>query len=171
MSELPEDFEGELEFKDLERSKAQRIGLMALIGSVVFSLILSVSLFSQPTIDLGILNDLNGYSANSDSSNSVDTSWVPTGYSIYGSEDVAYMWSPNSNCDTYTCATAKFVSKYGCSGGFYAAVNFLDSTNGNVIGFTNASLPSLLPMQIASLRFDDTSDSAKSAQISTINCY
>ena len=53
MSELPEDFEGELEFKDLERSKAQRIGLMALIGSVVFSLILSVSLFSQPTIDLG----------------------------------------------------------------------------------------------------------------------
>ena len=52
MSELPEDFEGELEFKDLERSKAQRIGLMALIGSVVFSLIRSVSLFSQPTIDL-----------------------------------------------------------------------------------------------------------------------
>jgi len=98
-----------------------------------------------------------------------DTSWVPAGYTAWSNDStVAWKWAQGS-CSEYTCNHATFISENGCSN-FYAAVNFLDAS-GSVIGYGNATLPSLQPMQTATLEFDDTSDSSKTAEMSQINCY
>jgi hypothetical protein len=88
------------------------------------------------------------------------------------SEDsnIAWRWASKNNCQDYDCISAEFISQNGCPSGLYAALNWLDS-NKLVVSYTNDTIPSLLPMQTAKLRFDDYEDVGKSGQMSTINCY
>ena len=104
--------------------------------------------------------------------NSWDSSWVPSGFTAWSIDsNIAWRWTPKSNysCDRYDCLSAEFISQTGCPSGLYAALNWLDS-NGAVVSYDNASLPSLLPMQTAKLRFEDIQDSSSSGQIAEINC-
>lgn len=104
--------------------------------------------------------------------NSWDSSWVPAGYTVWGADsNIAWKWTPESDyqCDTYTCISAQFISKEGCPTGLYVALNWTDS-NDVVISYDNATLPSLLPMQTAKLRFDDVQDMGEYGQIAEINC-
>lgn len=95
--------------------------------------------------------------------------WYPAGFHVWPSDhNVAFKWADGS-CDYYSCVYAKFITQYGCSS-FYAAVNFLDSSDA-VIDYSNGTLPSLAPMQIAKLRFDDIEGNSSSTQMSEIRCY
>lgn len=85
---------------------------------------------------------------------------------------MAVMWAPKGySCKQYEdrCYDAIFISQKGCPTGFYAAINLLDAT-GNVTDYSNGSLPSLLPMQKATIDFQDINGTSKSAQMSTITC-
>lgn len=100
-----------------------------------------------------------------------DTSWVPSGYQAWSSDSsVAWKWSSKSNCDYYSCISAEIISRDGCPSGLYAALNWLDN-NDSVVSYSNESLPSLLPMQAAKLRFDDIQETGDSGQMAEINCY
>lgn len=105
-------------------------------------------------------------------SNSWDLSWIPDGYTPWGKDsNVAYKYTPQNEyeCDTYTCISVQFISQKGCPNGLYAALNWTDS-NDVVLSYDNATLPSLLPMQTAKLRFDDVQGTSKFGQIAEINC-
>ena len=118
----------------------------------------SSPLFTQEEIDK--LGDTSGW----------DSIWVPDGYTVWPDDsNVAWKWASKNNCDNYGCISAEFISQDGCPNGLYAALNFLDS-NDSVVSYDNATLPSLLPMQKAKLRFDDVQDLGKSGQMAEINC-
>ena len=105
----------------------------------------------------------------SDTSN-WDSSWVPSGFTAWSTDsNIAWKWAEKDNCDNYACLTAEFISRDGCPSGLYAALNWLDS-NDAVVSYDNATLPSLLPMQTAKLRFDDIQELSESGQIAEINC-
>jgi hypothetical protein len=149
---------------DTRESLARRIGIIGVVATLLLSVI---------TIIAALSGSSQSFSTASDQSVDPipDSSWVPEGYTLSGLDpNVAYKWVTRENtCDSYTCSWASFVSLAGCPNSFYAAVNELDSSD-SVIGYANASLPSLQPMQFAKLRFDDTSNSAKSSQLSEIHC-
>jgi len=106
---------------------------------------------------------------NSDTSN-WDSSWVPSGFTAWSNDsNIAWKWSSKSNCDQYSCISVDFISRDGCPSGLYAALNWLDA-NDAVVSYDNATLPSLLPMQTAKLRFDDIEEAGKSGQMAEINC-
>ena len=99
-----------------------------------------------------------------------DDSWVPTGFTAWAQDtDVAYRYPGTQNCDDFNCVDIEFVSRYGCSD-FYASANYLDGPDGNVIGYDNATLPSLQPLQKAKLKFEDTSNTSTHWQIAEIIC-
>ncbi len=105
-----------------------------------------------------------------DDTPSWDSSWVPAGYNAWPDDsNVAWKWASKNNCDNYGCLTVEIISQNGCPSGLYAALNWLDS-NDSVVSYDNSSLPSLLPMQTAKLRFDDVQDLGKSGQMAEINC-
>lgn len=113
-------------------------------------------------------------SANTDSSVTVpDTSWIPKGFYQWSNDpNVAFRWAPDGySCNQYenSCYKAIFISQTGCPTQFYAAINLLDSS-GSVIDYSNATLPNLLPMQRATLDFEDVNGNSKSAQMSEITC-
>jgi len=99
-----------------------------------------------------------------------DISWVPPGYSLSEDLKVAYKWKSVDFCDPDICWKWSFISNVGCQSDLYAAINFLDAS-GAAIGYTNATLPSLRPMQTAILTFNETpDDGGKNAEISQIQC-
>lgn len=99
-----------------------------------------------------------------------DSSWIPDGYTEWSMDStVAYKWADDNNCDEYGCISANFITRDGCPNGIYVALNWLDGSD-SVVSYSNASLPSLLPMQTATLRFDDYEEAGESGQISEINC-
>ena len=105
----------------------------------------------------------------SDTSN-WDSSWVPSGFTAWSTDsNIAWKWADKNNCDNYGCVSVDFISRDGCPSGLYAALNWLDS-NDAVVSYDNATLPSLLPMQTAKLRFDDIQELSESGQIAEINC-
>jgi len=146
---------------------AKKLAVVSLALAVIFSGTATTAYLvhrskTKAEVD-SLLASLSKYSSGG------DTSWVPAGYRAWSSDsNVAYKWVNDQSCSEFTCTHASFVTQNGCTS-FYAAVNFLDSA-GNVIGYGNATLPSLQPMQAAVLRFDDTSNSSKSSQMSEINC-
>ena len=162
---------------DSRANLAKKIGIFGLVASLLLSLITVIAVVnhkSQSQASLAALaSALDSLSSTDNSSGSSgDISWIPTGYTAWSSNsNVAYKWSASNSyqCDSFTCVEASIISQTGCSD-LYAAVNWLDSTNGSVIGYGNATLPSLAPLQVAKLKFDDTSNSAKSAQMSDITC-
>jgi len=152
-------------------------------GAKVFVGILAIS------IAIGIVSIIAGNSnGNSDTSQSSDvsttqstdttvatpdTSWIPTGFFQWPSDaNVAFRWAPSGySCNQYedSCYKAIFISQNGCPTQFYAAINLLDSS-GSVIDYSNGTLPTLLPMQKATIDFQDINGNSKSAQMSEITC-
>ena len=98
-----------------------------------------------------------------------DNSWVPKGFEVLSSYPNVAVRFPGQSCDDYNCVDIQFVTLTGCSY-FYAAANALTEENGTVIGYDNASLPSLQPLQVAKFRFEDTSNSAWWWEISEVVC-
>lgn len=101
-----------------------------------------------------------------------DTSWVPYDFNVWSADsNIAWKWTPSGDyeCDDYSCVSAQFISRDGCPNGLYAAINWLDEYD-SVVSYGNESLPSLLPMQTAQLKFDDFQDISDSGQMAEINC-
>ena len=145
---------------------AKKIGVLGIVASVLLSALTLLAIVGNTSNGESSLESLN---STIESLNS-DTTWVPAGFEAWPSDtDVAYKFPGTPSCDDYNCLDVQFVSRYGCSY-FYAAANYLDGPNGNVIGFDNATLPSLQPMQIAKLRFEDYTNTSFNWQISEINC-
>ena len=104
---------------------------------------------------------------------STPTNWYPKGFHEWQNDsNIAFRWAPTGfSCNQYetSCYKAIFISETGCPTEFYAAINLLDST-GSVIDFSNGSLPSLQPMQKATIDFQDIHGTSRQAQMSQITC-
>ncbi len=166
---------------DIDRRSfiAKRIAIIAGIVSLCLSLLATVN-FAGASNDSTALNDLlnSSSSLSSDSgTSSLDTSWVPTGFIPWSANsNIAWRWAASGTytCPDYGCISAEFISNTGCPSGVYAAINWMDANagqGGSVISYANASLPSLRPLQIAKLRFDDIEGTGKSGQMADIKCY
>jgi len=153
----------------LAREIAKIVGVTALALSLVATVTFANSASNSFSSELSALDDLldsDAYDANS-----WDDSWVPMGFTAWSEDsNIAWRWASKNICQDYDCISAEFISQNGCPSGLYAALNWLDS-NKLVVSYTNDTIPSLLPMQTAKLRFDDYEDVGKSGQMSTINCY
>jgi len=101
------------------------------------------------------------------------SNWYPSGFVQWAQDsNVAFRWASGYSCNvdaTNGCYKAIFISQNGCSSEFYAAINLLDASK-NVIDYSNATLPTLQPMQRATLEFDDIQGNSKSAEMSQITC-
>lgn len=164
---------------DTRKSLSKKIALIAGAVALCFSVIATVS-FAKSSSSLSGLNDILNISSSvsgSDGGVTADTSWVPAGYTVWSENpNIAWRWADQStySCGDYGCVEAEFVSSLGCTSGVYAAINWLDGAvgaGGSVVSYANATLPSLQPLQVAKLRFDDIEGNGKSAQMATITCY
>ena len=153
---------------------AREIAKIAGVTAFALSIFATISFLNAPSespfnSELSAIEKL--FEADTFESNNWDDSWVPLGFTAWSEDsNIAWRWAIKNNCQDYGCISAEFMSQNGCSSGLYAAINWLDG-NDSVVSYSNDSIPSLLPMQIAKLRFDDYEDIGKSGQMSTINCY
>lgn len=111
----------------------------------------------------------SGTDTNSDSLGT--TGWAPAGYTEYG-YDLAYMWTTDSH--TSDCADCTYwfmdvVANTGCSD-IYAEINILDA-DGNVIDWSNDTVPALAAGQNATLEFNSYETGASSAEVTDLSCY
>jgi hypothetical protein len=149
---------------------AKKIGLFGIVASILLSGITLLAVVGNTSKNESALDSLNSTLESLNSDLSSDITWVPVGFKAWPADtDVAFKFPGTPNCDDYNCVDIQFVSRYGCSS-FYAAANYLDGPAGNVIGFDNATLPSLQPLQVAKLRFEDVTNTSFNWQISEINC-
>ena len=152
----------------LAKEIAKIVGVTALALSLVATVTFANSSSNSFSSELSALDDL--LDSDTYNTNSWDVSWVPTGFTAWSVDsNIAWRWASKDNCNDYDCVTAEFISHYGCTSGFYVALNWLDG-NKSVVGYTNETLPSLLPMQNAKLTFEDYEETSSSGQISTISC-
>lgn len=165
---------------------AKRIAIVFGIISVVLAATSVVSIaMHKSSVESALtqftnsLNTLDTSSGTDSQGTSTDTAWVPAGYNVWGADQtIAWKWEDSSSytCNSYAtggCIKAMFISENGCPTDFYAAINWLDAApnaGGNVIGYQNATLPSLQALQPASLEFDDSDGTGKSAQMAEITC-
>lgn len=161
------------EVVDTKVKLSKDIARIAGIISIALSLIATIS-FTNTANSKSYSSELTAvkelFDSDSLDSNFSDKSWVPTGFTAWSEDsNIAWKWAVKNNCDEYGCITAEFISQYGCPSGLYVALNWLDR-NDSVVGYTNETLPSLLPMQNAKLTFEDYDDVSSSGQISTIKC-
>ena len=159
---------------------AKRIAIISGIASLCLSLFAIVN-FAGASSNSSSFSDLfNSTSSSVSDSQSTtpdilpDTSWIPTGFNTWSSDsNIAWRWAAKNSCSTYGCLSAEFVSHAGCPAGLYAAINWLDkgvAQNGSVVSYSNATIPALLPMQVAKLRFDDVEGHGLSGQMAEIKC-
>lgn len=145
---------------------AKKIGIVGIAASIILSSITVLAVVGNKSNGE---TSLDSISSTLESLNS-DIDWVPLGFEAWSDDtNVAYKFPGTRNCEDHNCVDIQFVSRYGCSS-FYAAANYLDGPDGNVIGFDNATLPSLQPLQVAKLRFEDVTDTSLNWQISEISC-
>lgn len=117
-----------------------------------------------------LIEDTTTSSPSQKSTQQVDNSWVPDGYTRYNSK-VAYRWSPSG---AYSCSYGdrciqmEVVPRRGCSR-LYAELNKIDA-NGNNVGYTNETTTNVGAGQKAILKFD-TYGTFKTFQVSKISCY
>ena len=164
---LPQDKRGDF---------VKKVALPAIIASILIGLFGSFTLYSHrgeftsssssssfSSGDSGVISDFGG--SNSTQSND----WAPADYNVWsGDSNVAWKWNNSSSCDTYSCWHIDFISQTGCSY-FYAAINILDSS-GNIVDYTNATLPALPALQPATLRFDNVQELGSKAQLASVTC-
>lgn len=163
-----------MEFEVDKRVKvAREIAKIAGVASLALSLVATISFLNSPSksffdSELSSIEEL--FETDNLESSSWDDSWVPAGFKAWSEDsNIAWRWAAKHNCQDYGCISAEFISQYGCPSGLYAAINWLD-TSDSVVSYSNDSIPSLLSMQIAKMRFDDIEDIGDSGQMSTINC-
>jgi hypothetical protein len=113
-------------------------------------------------------------SSSSSSTANYDTSWIPSDFSGFQSDNnIAWRWatSKETNC-TYSsgsCWAAMVITRDGCPSGIYAEIAILDKS-GVQIDFTNDSTTRVLPKTKVKLTFDTFNEQAEKAQISEIRC-
>lgn len=157
---------------DPRASLARRLAVIFIAVSVVLSGISSFALLGNKVDDYSYAEDFGTdyYDDSASDDLSWDSSWIPAGFSAWTDDsNIAWRWADKNDCTDYSCLSAEFISEFGCPRGLYVAVNWLDG-NDNVVSYTNESLPSLLAMQTAKLRFDDYEEISDSGQISEISC-
>ncbi|CAB4757182.1 unannotated protein [freshwater metagenome] len=102
-----------------------------------------------------------------------DTSWIPNEYIQY-SDSLAWSFPKQTCTPSFTyCFQYSFISKNGCPSGFYAAINWKDKSEA-VVDYTNETLPSLQPLQVAKLTFQFTTPAETSfggLDVAEIRCY
>lgn len=156
---------------DPRASLARKLGLIFLAVSLVLSGVTSAALLNSKVDYYASDLDADYYDDLTLDDSDWDTSWVPYDFSQWSDDSsIAWRWADSNDCDTYACVSAEFISRDGCPGGFYVAVNWLDEYD-NVVSYTNESLPSLQALQTAKLRFDDFEEISDSGQVSEISCY
>lgn len=100
--------------------------------------------------------------------------WYPKGYTEYDS-DLAYKWTTHkrsADCSDCIYWTMQVIANTGCLGGVYAELNIM--RNGEVVDWTNDSVPSLAAGQVAFLEFisyQDGSGSSYQGQLTSLNCH
>jgi hypothetical protein len=157
---------------DKRASIARKLGILGIALSCLFSAITVGAAILGPTAD----NSSSSLFDNSSVDNSVsvaDTSWVPMGYTAWNSDsNIAFKYLPvgSYSCGDYNCVKIQIISNFGCPNGLYVSANYLDGPDGNVIGYDNATLPSLNSMQSAKLMFEDTSNTSRNWQLAEIHC-
>jgi hypothetical protein len=161
------------EAQDPRVGQATKIARYGIVLSLLFALLSIGSLLSTSNSEPA--NSSGGWSSQDSLDDSEagysDGSWAPIGYDVWESDsNVAWRWAVKDNCDEYACLTAQFISRNGCPGGFYAAVNWLDAGEA-VISYDNSTLPALYAMQVAKMRFDDREGTSETGQIAEIKCY
>jgi len=152
---------------DLKQSLAKKIGISALAASVFLSVIGTVS---AVTVHSDVSDEISSSSNYSDAS---ATDWAPLGFQVWSEDsNIAFKYLPvgSYSCSDYNCVKIQFISESGCPNGLYVAANYLDGPDGNVIGYDNATLPSLNAMQTAQLLFEDTSNTSRNWQLAEIRC-
>lgn len=140
--------------------------------STLLMIISIVSSLSGGSTGSSAVEDFLSTQSETSDTSSWDSSWVPTDFSVWSSDsNIAWRWADKDsyNCDSYSCITVEFISRDGCPTGLYAALNWLDS-NDAVVSYDNATLPSLLPNQLAKLKFDDVQEIGDSGQMAEISC-
>jgi hypothetical protein len=139
---------------------------------MVISIIASVSNSSPRTSAVDEFFSSQTDTSDTSDTSDWDSSWVPSGFTAWSTDsNIAWKFASKSsyNCDNYSCISVEFISRDGCPNGLYAAINWLDA-NDAVVSYDNATLPSLLSMQSAKLRFDDIQEIGDSGQMAEINC-
>jgi hypothetical protein len=98
--------------------------------------------------------------------------WYPTGYFVYPQNpNIAGRWDHSPHCDYgASCMGLYKFTRYGCPNLLYAELNIL--SRGVVVSYTNDSLGSIRPRQIARLTFNvyDLPAGAR-GQLSKVDCY
>ena len=154
---------------DPRAGKAKKIAILGTALSIVFSAIAITSILTSSS-NVTFFSPDESISNEPIANDSTDLYWAPLGFTVWKDDsNIAYRWSKKNKCDSYGCVNAEFISKLGCPNDFYAAVNWLDSSD-SVISYDNATLPSLGSMQTANLQFDDIEGSSSSAQMAEITC-
>jgi hypothetical protein len=159
---------------DPRASLARKLSLIFLAFSLVLSGVTSVTLLNSKVDEYAADSGTDYYDDTSVAADSYDDSWMPYGFNSWPDDySLAYKYSEVSDydCEDYNCTEISFVSQYDCPANFYAAANYLDGPDGNVIGYDNASLPSIQAGQIAKFIFEDTSNTSFNWQIAEISCY
>lgn len=98
--------------------------------------------------------------------------WYPEGYSEWSADtNVAWKWAKGLDCDLGDwCWHIKVITASGCPDGVYAELNELDSA-GNVIDYSNDSIPRLDAGQTAIMEFSTYNENADTGQMTTITCH
>jgi hypothetical protein len=113
-------------------------------------------------------------SSSSTTVESYDSSWIPSDFSGYPSDDnVAWRWGTKSetNCSysSGACWSAMVITRDGCPSGIYAEIAILDKS-GVQIDYTNDTTTRVLPNTKVKLTFDTFNEEADTAQIGEISC-
>ncbi len=159
---------------DTRASLARKLSVIFLAVSLVLSGVTSAALLSSKADYSASDLDTDYYDDAPAEENYYDDSWLPYGFNPWPDDySLGYKFSDISDfeCTDYNCVEISFVSQYDCPSNFYTAANYLDGPDGNVIGYDNASLPSLRAGQVARFIFEDTSNTSFDWMISEISCY
>jgi hypothetical protein len=161
---------------DPRASLARKLALIFVSVSLVLSGVTSVSLLNSEDDNYAVSSDFgtDTFDDTTEDEDLWDVSWAPAGFTSWiDDSSLAYKYSEISEyeCTDYNCVEISFVSQYDCPSNFYVAANYLDGPDGTVIGYDNASVPSIRGGQVARFIFEDTSNTSLNWEIAEISCY
>ena len=151
-----------------KRFKKWQWALIIVVALAVFGQLFGTSTETSPS------SSSSNSSSSSVPTETYDSSWIPTDFSGYPSDDnIAWRWatSKETNCSysSGSCWAALVVTRDGCPSGIYAEIAILDSS-GVQIDYTNDTTTRVLPNTKVKLTFDTFNDQAEQAQIGEIRC-
>jgi len=161
------EFEMKSHAEVLSGTEKKQMSTVAKLFLAIISSVVLVSIYLSATSQSG--SNIASTASQPTQAAVVDTSWIPSDY-VQFSDSLAWHFL-DAKCTpilTY-CFRFGFISHLGCPNGFYAAINWTDAS-GAVVDYSNATLPSLQPNQVAKLTFEPTQE-FKSFDVSEIKCY